>query len=50
MTENQSHPDDAQRPEGEPRFSFTDKRKVNPEDGSVRPLSLIHISEPTRPY
>lgn len=37
MTENQSHPDDAQRPEGEPRFSFTDKRKVNPEDGSVRP-------------
>ena len=37
MTENQSHHDDAQRPEGEPRFSFTDKRKVNPEDGTVRP-------------
>lgn len=36
MTEDQSTPDDAQRPEGEPRFSFTDKRKVNPEDGSVR--------------
>ena len=36
MTENPSNPDDAQRPEGEPRFSFTDKRKVNPEDGSVR--------------
>ncbi len=36
MTEDQSAPDDAQRPEGEPRFSFTDKRKVNPEDGSVR--------------
>lgn len=37
MTEDPSSPDDAQRPEGEPRFSFTDKRKVNPEDGSVRP-------------
>ncbi|MEE1619194.1 nucleotide exchange factor GrpE [Brachybacterium sp. J153] len=37
MTEDQSTPDDAQRPEGEPRFSFTDKRKVNPEDGTVRP-------------
>ncbi|GAA1296229.1 MULTISPECIES: nucleotide exchange factor GrpE [Brachybacterium] len=37
MTEDQSTPDDAQRPDGEPRFSFTDKRKVNPEDGSVRP-------------
>ncbi|ATG55204.1 nucleotide exchange factor GrpE [Brachybacterium ginsengisoli] len=37
MTEDRSTPDDAQRPEGEPRFSFTDKRKVNPEDGSVRP-------------
>lgn len=37
MTEDPSTPDDAQRPEGEPRFSFTDKRKVNPEDGSVRP-------------
>ncbi|WP_114855033.1 nucleotide exchange factor GrpE [Brachybacterium sp. YJGR34] len=37
MTENQGTPDDAQRPEGEPTFSFTDKRKVNPEDGTVRP-------------
>lgn len=37
MTEDQSTPEDAQRPEGEPRFSFTDKRKVNPTDGSVRP-------------
>ena len=37
MTEDPSTPDDAQRPEGEPRFSFTDKRKVNPEDGTVRP-------------
>lgn len=37
MTEDQSTPDDAQRPEEEPRFSFTDKRKVNPEDGTVRP-------------
>src|SRR5690606_6070397 len=36
MTDNPSNPDDAQRPEGEPRFSFADKRKVNPEDGSVR--------------
>ncbi|MFC7373739.1 nucleotide exchange factor GrpE [Brachybacterium sp. GCM10030267] len=36
MSEDQSTPDDAQRPEGEPRFSFNDKRKVNPEDGSVR--------------
>lgn len=37
MTEGQSTPEDRERPEGEPRFSFTDKRKVNPEDGSVRP-------------
>ncbi|GAA1487245.1 nucleotide exchange factor GrpE [Brachybacterium fresconis] len=37
MTEDRSTPDDAERPEGEPRFSFTDKRKVNPEDGSIRP-------------
>lgn len=37
MTEDRSTPDDAQRPEGEPRFSFTDKRKVDPQDGSVRP-------------
>ena len=37
MTEDRSTPDDAQRPEGEPTFSFTDKRKVNPEDGSIRP-------------
>lgn len=37
MTEDQSTPEDAQRPEGEPRFSFTDKRKVDPTDGSVRP-------------
>ncbi|HIY25292.1 MAG TPA: nucleotide exchange factor GrpE [Candidatus Brachybacterium merdigallinarum] len=36
MTEDQSTPDDAERHEGEPRFSFTDKRKVDPEDGSVR--------------
>ena len=36
MTEDRSTPDDAQ-PEGEPRFSFTDKRKVDPQDGSVRP-------------
>lgn len=45
MTENQSHPDDAQRPEGEPRFSFTDKRKVNPEDGSIRPSGDAPASE-----
>ena len=37
MTEDRSTPDDAERPEGEPRFSFTDKRKVNTEDGTVRP-------------
>lgn len=36
MTEDQSTPEDAQRPQGEPRFSFTDKRKVDPVDGSVR--------------
>jgi|SRR5690625_118608 len=36
MTEDQSTPDDRERPEGEPRFSFTDKRKVDPESGSVR--------------
>lgn len=35
MTENQSSPD-PERSEGEPRFSFTDKRKVDPTDGSVR--------------
>lgn len=45
MTENQSSPDDAQRPEGEPRFSFTDKRKVNPEDGTVRPSGSAPASE-----
>ena len=45
MTENQSSPDDAQRPEGEPRFSFTDKRKVNPEDGTVRPSGDAPASE-----
>ena len=45
MTENRSNPDDAQRPEGEPRFSFTDKRKVNPEDGSVRPSGDAPASE-----
>ena len=45
MTENQSSPDDAQRPEGEPRFSFTDKRKVNPEDGTVRPSGGAPASE-----
>lgn len=37
MSEDRSTPDDAQRPEGEPRFSFTDKRKVDPTDGTVRP-------------
>ena len=37
MTEGPSTPDGAERPEDEPRFSFTDKRKVNPEDGTVRP-------------
>lgn len=37
MTENQSHPEDGHRAEGQPRFSFTDKRKVDPTDGSVRP-------------
>lgn len=37
MTEDRSTPDDAERPEDEPRFSFTDKRKVDPEDGTVRP-------------
>ncbi|MCS6712533.1 nucleotide exchange factor GrpE [Brachybacterium sp. EF45031] len=37
MTEDHSTPEDAPRPEGEPRFSFTDKRKVDPTDGSVRP-------------
>ena len=45
MTEDRSTPDDAQRPEGEPRFSFTDKRKVNPEDGSVRPTGDIPAPE-----
>jgi molecular chaperone GrpE len=45
MTENPSTPDDAQRPEGEPRFSFTDKRKVNPEDGSVRPSGATPAAE-----
>lgn len=45
MTENPSNPDDAQRPEGEPRFSFTDKRKVNPEDGTVRPSGDAPASE-----
>lgn len=45
MTENPSNPDDAQRPEGEPRFSFTDKRKVNPEDGTVRPSGDVPASE-----
>ncbi|MFC0674158.1 nucleotide exchange factor GrpE [Brachybacterium hainanense] len=37
MSESPSTPDPAEGREGEPRFSFTDKRKVNPEDGSVRP-------------
>lgn len=36
MTEDQSTPDDRERPEGEPGFSFIDKRKVNPEDGTIR--------------
>jgi molecular chaperone GrpE len=45
MSEDQSTPDDAQRPEGEPRFSFTDKRKVNPEDGSVRPSGATPAPE-----
>lgn len=38
MSEDHSTPEPADgREQGEPRFSFTDKRKVNPEDGSVRP-------------
>jgi molecular chaperone GrpE len=42
MTEDQGTPDPARREAGEgdestPRFSFTDKRKVDPADGSVRP-------------
>ncbi|ACU85060.1 molecular chaperone GrpE (heat shock protein) [Brachybacterium faecium DSM 4810] len=45
MTEDRSTPDDAQRPEGEPTFSFTDKRKVNPEDGSVRPTGATPAAE-----
>lgn len=45
MTEGQSTPEDRERPEGEPRFSFTDKRKVNPEDGSVRPSGSTPAAE-----
>lgn len=45
MTEDRSTSDDAQRPEDEPRFSFTDKRKVNPEDGSVRPSGTTPAAE-----
>jgi molecular chaperone GrpE len=45
MTEDRSTPEDPQRPEGEPRFSFTDKRKVNPEDGSVRPSGATPAAE-----
>ena len=45
MTEDRSTPDDAERPEGEPRFSFTDKRKVNPEDGSVRSSGATPAAE-----
>ena len=55
MTEGQSTPEDPQRPEGEPRFSFTDKRKVNPEDGSVRssgatPAAEGQGAEPVDPF
>ncbi|MGO2820530.1 MAG: nucleotide exchange factor GrpE [Brachybacterium tyrofermentans] len=45
MTEDKSTPEDPQRPEGEPRFSFTDKRKVNPEDGTVRPSGATPAAE-----
>lgn len=45
MTEDRSTPEDPQRPEGEPRFSFTDKRKVNPEDGTVRPTGGTPAAE-----
>ncbi|MDO5663234.1 MAG: nucleotide exchange factor GrpE [Brachybacterium sp.] len=40
MTEDRSNPEDARDPreeQGEPRFSFTDKRKVDPTDGTARP-------------
>lgn len=37
MTENHSHPEDPSGAEGQPRFSFTDKRKVDPTDGTPRP-------------
>ncbi|WP_010534190.1 nucleotide exchange factor GrpE [Brachybacterium squillarum] len=49
MTEDRSTPDDA--PEGEPRFSFSDKRKVDPTDGSVRPSGAAgeQPSEPVDP-
>lgn len=39
MSENQSIPDPEHREgqeQGEPRFSFTDKRKVDPTDGTAR--------------
>src|SRR5690625_2714839 len=54
MTEDQSTPDDRERPEGEPRFSFTDKRKVDPEDGSIRssgatPAGFAGPAEPVDP-
>src|SRR5690625_7135861 len=54
MTEDQSTPDDRERPEGEPRFSFTDKRKVDPEDGSIRssgatPAGSAGPAEPVDP-
>ncbi|WP_193107259.1 nucleotide exchange factor GrpE [Brachybacterium sp. FME24] len=45
MSEGQSTPDDAPGPEEEPGFSFTDKRRVNPEDGSVRPSGGTPASE-----
>ncbi|MGY5763702.1 nucleotide exchange factor GrpE [Brachybacterium sp. DNPG3] len=46
MSEDRSTPDDAQRREGEPRFSFTDKRKVDPTDGSVRPSEADAAGQP----
>ena len=54
MTEDQSTPDDRERPEGEPRFSFTDKRKLDPEDGSIRssgatPAGSAGPAEPVDP-
>ncbi len=47
MTENQSTPEDAARPGQEPRFSFIDKRKVDPTDGTVRPSGPAPAGEAT---